>query len=134
MRKNYTARADGRSTGPPPEGLLWDKELGKLRSGEDLAEILHCDLDLEQAHPLFKEAIAHCESVSDTVSREILARILEADPYVPAAPFRRGVAGIAGCPDPTPDLRVGPPACTGAVPPVYHGVSTPLTDGGTPHR
>jgi bacterioferritin len=48
--------------------------------GEDVKEILECDLKLEHlAHPDLKAAIAHCESVGDFVSRELLEDILESE-------------------------------------------------------
>ena len=54
------------------------QNLGKLLIGENLKEILECDLRLEYAaHPDLKNAIAHCEKVGDYVSREILEDILE---------------------------------------------------------
>ncbi len=60
------------------EGLPNLQDLGKLLVGESAVEILHCDLKAEMgSHPLLKEAIAHCESVRDYVSREILEGILE---------------------------------------------------------
>ncbi len=59
------------------EGLPNLQELGRLRIGENVKEILNCDLQLEQqAHTLLKEAIATCESVGDYVSRELLDDIL----------------------------------------------------------
>jgi bacterioferritin len=54
------------------------QDLGKLMVGEDVPEILNCDLTLERgAQATVKAGIAHCESVRDYVSREILERILE---------------------------------------------------------
>ena len=60
------------------EGLPNLQDLGKLLIGESVVEILHCDLKLEVgSQALLKEAIAHCESVRDYVSREILEDILD---------------------------------------------------------
>lgn len=60
------------------EGLPNFQAIGKLKIGENLEEILKCDLDLEhEAIPLLRDAIAHCESAHDYVSREIFERILE---------------------------------------------------------
>ena len=54
------------------------QDLGKLLVGEDVPEILNGDLTLERgAQAAVKAGIAHCESVRDYVSREILERILE---------------------------------------------------------
>jgi bacterioferritin len=43
-------------------------------------EILLCDLRREmEAHPLYSAAIAHCESVKDFVSRELLVHIQKSE-------------------------------------------------------
>ena len=60
------------------EGLPNLQDLGKLLIGESAVEILDCDLKAEvDSQTLLKEAIAHCESVRDYVSRELLEHILE---------------------------------------------------------
>ena len=60
------------------DGLPNLQDLGKLMIGESAVEILHCDLKAEVASvALLKDAIAHCESVRDYVSRELLEGILE---------------------------------------------------------
>ena len=62
------------------EGLPNLQDLGKLMIGESAEEALECDLKLERAaRPDLQEAIAHCESVKDYISREILEDILESE-------------------------------------------------------
>ena len=62
------------------DGLPNFQALHKLKVGETVEEILKADLAVEhEAIPLLKDAIAHCESVRDYVTREIFARILESE-------------------------------------------------------
>ncbi len=62
------------------EGLPNLQDLGRLRIGETVEEILKADLALEmEAIPQLKTSIAHCESVNDYVTRELLAKILESE-------------------------------------------------------
>ena len=59
------------------EGLPNLQDLGKLLIGENVKEMLQCDLQLEMsAIPELREAIAYSESVNDYVSREIFEHIL----------------------------------------------------------
>jgi bacterioferritin len=56
------------------------QDLGKLRIGENIPEMLKADLELEtESHKLLREAITHCESVGDYVSRDLLEDILEGE-------------------------------------------------------
>lgn len=60
------------------DGLPNLQDLGKLNIGETTEEILSADLALERAAlDTLKSGIAHCESVGDYVSREILVDILD---------------------------------------------------------
>lgn len=62
------------------EGLPNLQALNRLRIGENVPEILAADLALEhEAIALLKEAIPHCESVRDFVSRELFVSILDAE-------------------------------------------------------
>ena len=62
------------------DGLPNFQALGRLRIGENPVEVLRADLALElDAVPLLREAIAHCESVNDYVSRKLFADILESE-------------------------------------------------------
>lgn len=53
------------------------QDLGRLRIGENVEEILKADWELEQeAMALLREAIAFCEKEKDFVSRDLFAKIL----------------------------------------------------------
>lgn len=59
------------------EGLPNLQDIGKLMVGENVSEMLQCDLRLEMnAMPLLREAIVYCESIQDFVSRELLEEVL----------------------------------------------------------
>ncbi len=60
------------------EGLPNLQDLGKLRIGENVEEILEADLKLEnQAIPLLRDAIEYSESIRDYVSRDLFNKILD---------------------------------------------------------
>ena len=60
------------------DGLPNLQDLGKLSIGEDVPEILQCDLGAETgAQATIKAGMAHCESVRDYVSRDLLQEILD---------------------------------------------------------
>ena len=60
------------------EGLPNLQDLGKLRIGENIEEMLGADLEVERgSHASLKEGVAACEAAKDYVSREILEHILE---------------------------------------------------------
>ncbi len=59
------------------EGLPNFQLLGRLRIGETVEEILKADLALEhEAIAVLRDAIEHCETVRDYVSRDLFASIL----------------------------------------------------------
>jgi bacterioferritin len=62
------------------DGLPNFQLLGRLRIGETVEEVLKADLALEEeALPLLRDAIEHCEKVRDYVSRDLFRRILDSE-------------------------------------------------------
>ena len=62
------------------EGLPRMQDLGKLRIGENVPEILQSDLDMElDALPDLRAGIAYCEAHKDYVSRDLFDAILASE-------------------------------------------------------
>lgn len=62
------------------DGLPNVQDIGKIMLGENVKEILECDLKLENlAMPVLRDGIAHCEKVSDYVTRHLLRDILDGE-------------------------------------------------------
>jgi len=62
------------------EGIPNLQKLGKLQIGENTEEMLKCDLNLQTLTlDDLRTTITYCESVSDYVSRDLLADILESE-------------------------------------------------------
>jgi bacterioferritin len=62
------------------DGLPNLQDLGRLLIGENVREILECDLRLEHiAITEYREGIAYCESVRDFVTRDLFSDALEGE-------------------------------------------------------
>lgn len=60
------------------DGLPNFQRIGALRIGDSVPEILAADLALEEeAIPLLRDAIEHCEKVRDYVTRDLFRSILD---------------------------------------------------------
>jgi bacterioferritin len=60
------------------DGLPNLQDMAKIMVGESVPEALECDLKAEVgAQSTIKAGIAHCESVRDYVSRDLLQKILD---------------------------------------------------------
>ena len=60
------------------DGLPNVQDMAKILVGENVPEALECDLKAEVgAQATIKAGIAHCESVRDYVSRDLLQKILD---------------------------------------------------------
>jgi bacterioferritin len=62
------------------DGLPNFQLLGRLRIGETVEELLRADLALEvEAIAVLRDAIQHCETVRDFVSRDLFLKILDSE-------------------------------------------------------
>ena len=62
------------------DGLPNLQDLGRLMIGEDVAEMLRCDLALENAAmPVLRDCVAAAETTRDYVSRELFEEILTSE-------------------------------------------------------
>ena len=60
------------------EGLPNLQKLNKLSIGEHTEEMINCDLQFQLDHlKLVRDAIAHCETAQDYVTRDMLEDILQ---------------------------------------------------------
>lgn len=83
------------------EGLPNMQDLGKLAIGQTVPEVLKGDLGLERtAQQTLKEGIAHCESVRDYISRELLVEILDdTEEHIDWLETQLGLIGEVGLPN-----------------------------------
>lgn len=64
------------------EGLPNLQKLGKLKIGQNIKEILECDIEVEaEAIPALKDCIALAEKEQDYVSRDLFRAILDSEEH-----------------------------------------------------
>lgn len=64
------------------DGLPNLQRLNKLKIGENVKEVIECDLALEyEALALYRNAVEHCESVRDYGSRDMFSEILRSEEH-----------------------------------------------------
>jgi bacterioferritin len=83
------------------DGLPHLQDLGKLLIGEDVPDILDCDLRLERAAQVtVKEGIAACEAARDYVSRGLLQDVLnDAEAHIDFLETQIDLLGKVGLPN-----------------------------------
>jgi bacterioferritin len=83
------------------DGLPNFQLLGRLRIGETVEEILRADLALEmEALGQLREAVQHCETVRDYVSRDLFAEILQnEEEHVDWIEKQLDLIGLVGLPN-----------------------------------
>ncbi len=83
------------------DGLPNFQMLGRLRIGENVEEVLRADLALEmEALGQLRDAIQHCETVRDFVSRDLFASILQnEEEHVDWIEKQLDLIGLVGLPN-----------------------------------
>jgi bacterioferritin len=83
------------------DGLPNFQLLGRLRIGENVEEVLRADLALEmEALSQLREAVQHCETVRDYVSRDLFAEILQnEEEHVDWIETQLDLLGLIGLPN-----------------------------------
>ncbi|MDZ7937891.1 MAG: bacterioferritin [Rhodoferax sp.] len=81
------------------DGLPNLQDMAKILVGENVPEALECDLKAEMgAQATIKAGIAHCESVRDYVSRDLLQKILDdTEEHIDFLETQIDLIGKVGC-------------------------------------